>query len=70
VVDYVKFARILAKNPFAFLVFLLRIRRGFLDKYPYAVYYKVNENKKTVEIMAVIHTSRGEEYIEKSLKYT
>jgi plasmid stabilization system protein ParE len=48
-----------AINPLHFPVAIRPVRRGLLDRFPYAVYYVVEEG--TVVIVAVVHQRRDPE---------
>ena len=58
----------LAKNPTAFsrINKNTSIRSCITEKYPYKVYFRLQDN--LVEILAIIHTSRSTRYIRRRLK--
>ena len=56
-----KCIKLILKNPFAFAVIYLQIRKATKKKYPYSLYYRINETAKQVTIFAVIHHHRSEE---------
>ena len=60
----------LQKNPKIFAIVFSHFRRMLLNKFPYAIYYSVNEKKKEVEVVAVFHTSRSSEIWKKRLSYS
>lgn len=47
--------QLLADNPFLFQEYYLFTRRAVLMRFPYHVFYAVDEINLTVEIIAVIH---------------
>jgi len=49
---------LIVKNPLAFARIYFQIRRSNTHKFPYSLYYKVQENE--IIIIAVIHNSRDE----------
>jgi plasmid stabilization system protein ParE len=57
----------LEKNPYLYQKIRKEIRRAIVQKYPYAVFYKIYEQAKEVSIIAVIHQARSNEYIEKRI---
>jgi plasmid stabilization system protein ParE len=59
---------LLQKNPFIGIAVFWFCRKIVLKKFPYCVYYKVNENEQVVEIVAIIHHKRGLRTIQKKLK--
>lgn len=52
-------------NPFLYQKFFLRFHRALLRRFPYAVYYCIDEGLKTVSIYAVLHTHRDPESFKK-----
>ena len=58
----------LSKNPLAFgpIKKYSTIRRCMVEKYPYKIFFRIEDN--IVEILAIIHTSRSEGYILRRLK--
>lgn len=55
--------RLLKENPLLYAKVKDEFRRALTKGFPYAL----NEDKKEVEVLAVIHQSRNPEYIEKRL---
>ena len=49
----------LGKNPKIYAVRYRQIRCAIVKKFPYMVHFFVNEDNKTVEVMAVFSTSRN-----------
>lgn len=49
----------LIKNPFAFAIRYNNTRTVLLNDFPYMLHYYVDENKNTVVILTVLHTSRN-----------
>lgn len=47
------------KNPYIYAKVLLHFRKALMDKYPYAIYYAINEQEKIVDVYAVLHQSRN-----------
>ncbi len=50
---------LILKNPLGFALIYKQIRRANTQKFPYSLYYRVNENTNQVTIVAVIHNSRS-----------
>jgi len=50
---------IIVRNPKLFQVFHRQYRRAFLTRFPYAVFYLVDEMNKQVTIYAILHTHRN-----------
>ncbi len=50
----------IVKNPFAFATIYLQIRKANTKKFPYSLFYRINEISNEVVIFAVIHNSRSE----------
>ncbi len=59
---------LLQKNPLIGIAFFWFCRKIVLKKFPYCVYYKVNEKEQVVEIVAIIHHKRGIRTVRKKLK--
>ncbi len=51
--------RYLAKSPFIYSIRYNEIRCMLIKKFPFMVHYFVNDENRTVEILAVISTSRN-----------
>ena len=51
----------LKKNPYIFSIKYKEIRCKKIDKFPFLIHYKINEELKTVNIFAIFHTSRNPE---------
>ena len=49
---------LIVKNPFAFAKVYLDIRKANTKKYPYSLFFSINEATKDVTIFAVFHHSR------------
>lgn len=49
----------LSKTPLAFSIRYQEIRCSIIKKFPYMVHFYVNDKIKTVEVLAVISTSRN-----------
>jgi len=48
------------KNPFAFAGIYLQIRKANTKKFPYSLFYRIDEISNEVVIFGVIHNSRSE----------
>ncbi len=46
-------------NPYSSPKVLLEYRKIRLNKFPYLIYYTVNEQKRNIDVYAVLHTSRN-----------
>jgi len=53
--------KLLVKNPFAFAKIYLQIRKINTAKFPYSLYYYINEQKNEVTVFAVIHKNRNDD---------
>jgi toxin ParE1/3/4 len=60
--------RLILENPKLFAFIESEIRRVLLNKFKYAVYYHIIEDKTEIEILAVVHTSRDPDYWRKRVK--
>lgn len=49
---------IIRKNPKAFAIRYKQIRTAVLNVFPYIIHYTVEEKRKTIVVLAVLHTSR------------
>lgn len=47
------------KNPRAFQKAHKNIRKILTKKFPYCIYYYIDENKNTIKIIAIIHSRRS-----------
>lgn len=50
--------KMLAKNPFMYVHIYKQIRRALIKKFPYAVFYQIDEKEKEVTIYFVMSTYR------------
>ncbi|HDY86961.1 MAG TPA: type II toxin-antitoxin system RelE/ParE family toxin [bacterium] len=50
---------IILKNPRAFQKVYKNIRKILTEKFPYCIYYYINENEKLIKIIAIIHSRRS-----------
>ncbi len=48
----------LRQNPLIYQDIFLHYRRSLMKRFPYAVYYSIDEHERTVFVAAVIHTHR------------
>jgi len=53
--------KLIIKNPFAFVTIYHSIRKANIKKFPYSLFYLIDEEAKLVTIIAVIHGHRSEE---------
>ncbi|GEM_PF-383308 len=63
--DCVKF---LLTNPFAFARIFFEIRKINTKKFPYSLYYQLNESLQEIVIFAVIHNNRGNDSWQKRIE--
>lgn len=59
---------LLQNNPHIYQLVFQHFRKAFIQKFPYAIFYTVDEVEKLVNVIAVIHTKRGDEFIIERLK--
>lgn len=57
----------LNRNPYMFAKILFQLRKALLQKFPYAVFYQIDENEKIVRVIAVLHSGRNPEIIDKRI---
>ncbi len=60
--------KLIVKNPFSYMKILLEIRKANTQKFPYSLYYTIEESEKTVVVFAVIHCSRSDKAWKKRIK--
>ncbi len=58
---------LLAKSPFIYVKVYKEIRRALTKKFPYAVFYKIDEENEIINIYAVISAHRNPEFWEKRI---
>lgn len=54
--------KILSHNPFTYIKIYKEFRRALTKKFPYALFYKIDETKKEVIILRVLSTYREPNY--------
>ncbi len=60
ILSFEKCITLIIKNPFSFALIYLQIRKANSKKFPYSLFYIINETTRIVTIFAVIHNSRNE----------
>lgn len=60
--------KLLQTNPHLHQFVFQHFRKALIQKFPYAIFYTVDEAEKIVNVIAVIHTKRGDEFIVERLK--
>lgn len=58
----------LEKNPFIYQIRFLEFRKALLKRFPYCIYYVVEESVQIVVVFAVLHNKTGEKKLRKKLK--
>jgi len=51
---------LIIKNPLAFAIIYRQIRKVNTKKFPYSLYFKINQKNNSLVVFAVIHNSRSE----------
>jgi mRNA-degrading endonuclease RelE of RelBE toxin-antitoxin system len=51
----------LKRNPYLFSIKYNEIRCRKIEKFPFLIHYKINDELKTINVFAVFHTSRNPE---------
>ena len=59
---------LLEDNPHLCKLVAAEVRKMSMKKFPYAIYYDIDEELKEVGILAILHHKRGPEILEKRLK--
>ena len=54
-------------NPYSCVIAFDNFRRKFMNKFPYLIFYFVNEEKFEIDILGVYHTSRNPKFIKNSI---
>ena len=58
--SYQEAINLLKNNPFLYAKVYSNLRKALMKKFPYAIYYRMLDSQpKTVEVIAVFHTSRN-----------
>jgi hypothetical protein len=52
--------KLILKNPFVFAIIYLKIRKANTKKFPYSLYYTINELNNEIITFAVIHGHRSD----------
>jgi plasmid stabilization system protein ParE len=60
--------KLIQSNPFLYAKVLFHFRKTLMDKFPYAIYYAVNEQNNIVDVYAVLITSRSPKIFKKRIK--
>jgi plasmid stabilization system protein ParE len=58
----------LKDNPYLYQEVYKIYRRVLMKKYPYAIYYNIEEQKQEVTVLAIWHTSKNPERLKNRLK--
>ena len=59
--------KFVCKNPLAFALRYKNVRAIPLKKFPFLIYYRVNETDKQIIVISVFHTSQNPEKLETGL---
>ena len=55
----------ISNSPFSCGIVHKSVRRYVIKKFPYGVYYKVNETKKAIQIIGIFHFKRSVKVVRK-----
>ncbi len=58
----------LKDNPYLYQEVYKTYRRLLMKKYPYAIYYEIEEQKQAIMVLAIWHTSKNPERLKDRLK--
>ncbi|MEM9833878.1 MAG: type II toxin-antitoxin system RelE/ParE family toxin [Bacteroidota bacterium] len=58
----------LTESPYLYQEVYKTYRRVLMKKYPYAIYYQIDEQKQEVVVLAIWHTSKNLERLKNRLK--
>jgi len=61
--------QLLSENPFLFQEHFLFVRRAFLNRFPYTVFYAIDEQHERVEIIAVLHQRIHPDELKKRINF-
>lgn len=59
--------KMILRNPLSFATIYLKFRKANTKKFPYSLYYQVDELKQLIIVFAVIHSSRDEKAWQKRI---
>jgi len=62
-----KSIRFISESPLGCSEIYKGLRRFVIKKFPYGIYYKVNLEKKEIQIVGVIHFRRGSKILKKRI---
>ncbi len=60
--------KMISRNPLSFAAIYLKFRKANTTKFPYSLYYQVDELKQLIVVFAVIHSHRDEKAWQKRIK--
>lgn len=60
---------LLTRHPFIYAKVYKEFHMALTNKYPYAIFYRVIQEEKEVEVITVIHTSRNPSIWKKRIKF-
>ena len=66
--EIIKEFNFLEKNPFIYQIRFLEFRKSLLKRFPYCIYYIVEESIQIIIVFAVLHNKIGEKKLKKRLK--
>lgn len=55
-------------NPFLFVTIFTTYRKSRIKRFPYFIFYALDEKNKLIEVVGIFHEKRSSEYIKKRLK--
>lgn len=59
----------LADNPFLFQTHFLFVRRATFDRFPYHIFYAIDEYNEVVEVIAVLHQAINPKELRKRINF-
>ena len=60
--------KLIIQSPFGFAKIFMEIRKVNTQKFPYSLFYSIEEEQKEVVVFAVIHNSRSEKAWKKRIE--
>nr|MCU0355833.1 type II toxin-antitoxin system RelE/ParE family toxin [Cytophagales bacterium] len=55
------------QNPAAYQAEYLHFRRAFMERFPYKIYYAVEDARQQIQVLAVFHQKQNPNLIQKRL---
>jgi len=66
--DFEHISTLLTTNPFMYMRVFWHFRRALMSRFPYAIYYSINQQAQEIEVVALTNQKQDPDIIRKKLR--